>query len=91
MHPVWGELPAELHSILPSLLGITGSHNIIVIFVCNFFLFKDSGKARRALLLPVTEMFCSLKVKVFVTCMEVACGHAGLFQGAASIGVKDFG
>lgn len=42
VHPVWGELPAELLSILFSLLGTTGAQVIITIGVCNFLLFKDS-------------------------------------------------
>lgn len=89
--PVWGELPGELNSILFSLSGITGSHYNTVIFVCHFFLFKDSGEAVRDLLLPVTEMFYSMKLKISVACMDVACGHAGMFQGAKSKAVKDLG
>lgn len=85
MHTLWGEFPAVTAF---SLLGITGAHDIIVILVCNFFLSKDSG---RAPLFPVTEKFCSMKLKVFVTCMVVACGHAGVLQGATSKVVKDLG
>lgn len=62
-----------------------------LLFLCVTFLFKDSGAAGRDLFLPVTEKFCSMKSKVFATRMDVACGHAGVFQGATSKVVKDLG
>lgn len=56
-----------------------------VIFFCSKILKKLGGLC----CCQLPKCFCSMKLKVCVTCMNVACGHTGVFRGATPIKTWD--
>lgn len=56
-----------------------------VIFFCSKILKKLGGLC----CCQLPKCFCSMKLKVCVTCMDVACGHTGVFRGATPIKTWD--
>lgn len=56
-----------------------------VIFFCSKILKKLGGLC----CCQLPKCFCSMKLKVCATCMNVACGHTGVFRGATPIKTWD--